>query len=478
MPFGKYKDFQDCVNDQIDQDNSEMAAKKICGTLQKKLGGSYDKNLTQTQILQIVQDDIPPDVLLSQINRENMIKIATDYGLSRTAAQKVLKNISDKGYVEPPTNIDKSFDPNYNVLPQVGAEPEPDEGTAKEEAADMQEMMGPTFDNLGADQANNQDEPANYDINSPTLDDNVHAQKHLQAALEADKTPDQLFIIDAESLKSAAKCTEGKYKGEICMAPPDGFPVTDGGKVSAKRVRAAITYGVQYGKIATLKKNGLCRYAKQVGVDTKFCQGGTQEAAINETDYQIKPFEQNNKLFIKAFLLDTSMNLNQWGVSPTTLDANINSYIGKPICLQQDFGHPNSGDDNLEHQLVYQDSFRIGTIVDISKHGTRYDAIAEITDENSKSAFRSGSLPLYVSPQLYHLGAAREGQENMTEWIGTHLAIVDKPAYGVKKANVGSQCNGDSITCLAQLKKASLNKMHGYGNCGFCNYKLLMSKAV
>jgi len=279
-------------------------------------------------------------------------------------------------------------------------------------------------------------------------------------------------------LKSAAKCTEGTYKGEICMAPPDGFPVTDGGKLSAKRVRAAITYGVQYGKIATLKKNGLCRYAKAAGIDTKFCQGGTQEASINEQEYQIKPFEQNNKLFIKAFLLDTTMNLNQWGVSPVTLDANISSYVGKPICLQGDFDHPNSGDDNLEHQLSYQDAFRIGTIVDIVKNGTRYDAIAEITDENAKSAFRSGALPLYVSPQLYHLGAHKEGQESMTEWTGTHLAIVDRPAFGVKKANVGSQCNGDVTTCLAQLKKASMIQAHGYGNCGFCNYKLLMSKAL
>ncbi len=436
MPFGKYKDFNDCVSDQTSNGKSEDAAKKICGALQAKLGGSISEELHRKYGLQ---------------------------RLSNKAAQKVM--LTD----EP------------DLLPQVGAEP--DEGSAEEEALDKKETIeGPTFDNLGANAADNADGPANYDIDSPTLDDNVHAKKHLQEAYEADKIPDQLFILDAELLKSAAKCTEGQYKGEICLAPPDGYPVTDGGKLSAKRVRAAISYGSKGGKLATLKKNGLCNYAKKAGVESTYCGGGgTQEgmkqASYDASDYQIQPFEQNNRLFIKAFLLDSSVNLNQWGVSPTTLDANINTYIGKPIVLQDDFNHPNSGDDNLAHQLSYQELFRIGTIIDIQKHGSRYDAIAEITDANAAAAFRSGALSLYVSPQLYHLAAATEGQGSMTQWTGTHLAIVRNPAFGISKANVGSQCMGDHGTCLAQLKKASVISKHGYGNCGYCNFKVLMSVA-
>jgi|SRR5215831_864022 len=567
MPLGRYRNFDDCVKDQVDNnDRSEEEAKNICGALEKRMGNA---------------------ALVSEALHKK-------YGLSRLshqAAQRVMKA---------PMNNNNGGD-NAQTLERVPAEEAGtmEEETPEEEAIDM-EMEGPTFDDLGADQIKTGDPAAEYDMGEdgtmPTLDDNMHFQQHqgfkmaaqrfdaaiatdlspdrfialdarlyeaagkcsegrhkgeicllppdgypvtengklsvkrVRAAIaygskfgvlsrlkanglcgyadkagvesvyckkgggtqggssslseEEDSTPDKLFILDAALLKSAAKCTEGEYKGEICLAPPDGWPVTENGKLSEKRVRSAIQRGVQFGKITTLKRNGLCRYAKAAGVDTKFCQDGTTEGSLysaslddDDDNYKIRAFEQNNKLFIKAFLLDTGMNLNDWGVSPATLDANISSYIGKPICLQEDFDHPNSGDDNLQHQLSYQDNFRIGTIVDINRHGTRYDAIAEITDDNAKSAFRSGNLPLYVSPQLYHTGAHKEGQENMTEWVGTHLAIVEKPAFGVRKANIGSQCTGDSGVCLAQLKKASLIREHGYGNCGFCNYRLLMSKA-
>jgi len=558
-PLGRYRNFDDCVRDQTDNnDKSEEEAKNICGALEKRMNNAAFFPMSE--------------------------KLHEKYGLSRLshqAAQRVM-----------------NAPMNNQTLEQVPAEEAddetPEERQAEEEGIDM-EMEGPTFDDVGADQIRSGDPAAEYDMSQagPGMDDNAHAQKHqgfshddvtrmFEAAIDADPNPDQLialdaaiyqaagkcsegrhkgeicllppdgypvtengklsvkrvraaiaygskfgvlsqlkrnglctyadkadvesvyckkgggtqesslddddsgpdklFIVSAALLKGAAKCTEGQYKGEICLAPPDGWPVTENGKLSVKRVRSAIQRGVQFGKIATLKKNGLCRYAKAVDVETKFCDGGTQESSLYgaavDDDLKIKAFEQNNKLFIKAFLLDTGMNQNQWGVSPMTLDANIQSYIGKPVCLQEDFDHPNSGDDNLQHQLSYQDNFRIGTIVDISKRGTRYDAIAEITDDNAKNAFRSGALPLYVSPQLYHTGAYKEGQENMTEWVGTHLAIVEKPAYGVKRANVGSQCTGESEICLAQLKKASLIKDHGYGNCGFCNYRLLMSKAI
>ena len=44
-------------------------------------------------------------------------------------------------------------------------------------------------------------------------------------------------------------------------------------------------------------------------------------------------FEDNGKFYIKAFLLDSSVNLNEWGVDLATLDANINTYIGKPLSI-------------------------------------------------------------------------------------------------------------------------------------------------
>jgi hypothetical protein len=191
-------------------------------------------------------------------------------------------------------------------------------------------------------------------------------------------------------------------------------------------------------------------------------------------DMRIEPFVSNNKLFVKAFLMDPSLNMNQWGVHPSTLDANIRSYIGKPLVLQENFDHPVSADDNLQHQLEYQELFRVGTISDVVKKGGKYEAIAEITDPYAQKAFREGNLPLYVSPQLYKLDAS-EPDGQMTKWTGTHLAIVKDPAYGIKLATVSGQCTGEHDTCMSYLKKAAIIRDNGYGSCGYCNYKVLTS---
>lgn len=191
-------------------------------------------------------------------------------------------------------------------------------------------------------------------------------------------------------------------------------------------------------------------------------------------DMQIKPFESNNKLFVKAFLMDSSVNLNKWGASPITLDQNIRSYVGKPIVLKDDFDHPISNDDNLQHQLEFQELYRIGTIVDVVKKDTRYDAIAEITDPHAQKAFKEGNLPLYVSPQLYKLDSS-EPDDSMTKWTGTHLAIVKDPAYTIKRATINGECTGESDKCMTYLKRAAVIRDNGYGNCGYCNYKVLMS---
>jgi len=571
MPFGNYKDFADCVNDQTNNKNKDkITAQKICAVLEKKLSGSQ-KTFSDSQLLNIVT---------KELDRQELIKKAQKYGMS---AQKALEAFPQEDFA---LEVE-----DEGVQDTLDSEDNPDNATE-----------GPEFDSLGADQSDVNDNPGAYNIDTPDLESNDHAKKYLQSAseideiiqrlqkmkeaavhpnmlkncmkmkmknddslseddaksecmdaldnknasvildtiLSADTSEDHLVELDASLMSAASKCTEGKYKGELCLIPPDGWPVTDGGKLSAKRVRAALTYGSQYGKLAQLKKNGLCTYAKKVGVDSTYCGGGTQESSldkkkdpepvvksasthlydINKIDARIKSamswdecisqaqskgvddpekmcgwlknngpnaslieaslnakqvhaFEQNNKLFIKAFLLDSSVNLNNWGVSPHTLDANINSYIGKPICLQDNFDHPDTNDNNLQHQLAYQDSFRIGTIVDIVKSGSVYSAIAEITDPGARDAFKQGQLPLYVSPQLFMLDAT-EPQNNITSWTGTHLAVVRRPAYTIQKANVTNQCNGDKATCLTQLKKAALMEKSGYG-CGFCTYKLLNS---
>lgn len=226
----------------------------------------------------------------------------------------------------------------------------------------------------------------------------------------------------------------------------------------------------------------------------------TQEGLKKQASSNVKYEDANNRLYIKAFLLDASVNINQWGISPNSLDKQINTFIGKPLVLTESFNHPmppdvdrvGSDDDDeyydddenpsntvkvdeiVDHWLQYQESYRVGSIVDITyKNGTYY-AIIEVTDAAAKEAFRNNDLPLFVSPAIAQLNPY-ENPSNITDWTGIHLAIVSNPAYTIKKAIISGQCheNGsernDNGKCLLQLRQAAIQdkKIPRIG-CGFC----------
>jgi len=72
---------------------------------------------------------------------------------------------------------------------------------------------------------------------------------------------------NAKVMSAAGPCKGTKYSGETCLMPSQGkYPVTDGGKLSPSRVRAALVYGSKMGVLGTLKSNGLCTYVKKVGI--------------------------------------------------------------------------------------------------------------------------------------------------------------------------------------------------------------------
>lgn len=186
-------------------------------------------------------------------------------------------------------------------------------------------------------------------------------------------------------------------------------------------------------------------------------------------------FAQKDKLFIKAFLLSATVNLNRWGVTRESIPGTINSFIGKPLVLTEDFGHPDFQDPSITHALRFQEDFRIGNIVDVvpDRDGENYFAVIEITDEDAKRAFTTGDLPLYVSPAIAKLDFD-EPEDAISNWTGIHLAIVDDPAFTVKHATITGRCTGDEQTCLLQLRKAKVEK-EGYGACSFCAFKKLTS---
>lgn len=189
--------------------------------------------------------------------------------------------------------------------------------------------------------------------------------------------------------------------------------------------------------------------------------------------------DENGRLFVKSFLLDASTNINQWGVTPESLEHNIRSFIGRPLLLLENFDHPATDDMDIRHALAYQELFRVGSIIDVVSHGGIWYGIIEVTDPNAKEAFRSGDVPIYVSPSIAQLDPL-EPADRISKWMGMHLAVVTQPAFTTRKAMFTGHCGGDPKTCLAQLRKAHIEEQ-GQGSCGFCvksafkKYKILVA---
>jgi len=165
-------------------------------------------------------------------------------------------------------------------------------------------------------------------------------------------------------------------------------------------------------------------------------------------------YSENDRFFIKTFLVDSSINANRWAVTEESLRKNISSFIGKPIVLTSKFDHPEAKDgDDL---LVEQEKYRIGTIIDIgieNKTGKGW-ALAEITDREAIKLLTDTGIS-FVSPSIVFGPNDIEIQnsvEVVTRFEGAHLAIVKDPAYGMVKAQIKGQCRGGP-ECISQLRK-------------------------
>lgn len=198
---------------------------------------------------------------------------------------------------------------------------------------------------------------------------------------------------------------------------------------------------------------------------------------------------QTDKVYLKVFLIDGSVNKNQWGVHPNSIQKNIYSAIGKPVVLYKNTGkepdasqrivgeydHPYlGGSDSVQHALAYQDLYRVATYIDVFESATtpgQWWGVAEVTDEGVKRALREDpDLPMYVSPTI-HLLNANEPEYAHSQWSFMHSAIVGRPAFGTDKALITGQCSGQRDTCLLQLRKAAIIANHNEIGCGFCTYK-------
>ena len=171
-------------------------------------------------------------------------------------------------------------------------------------------------------------------------------------------------------------------------------------------------------------------------------------------------FEDQDKFFIKFFLLDATLNLNKWGVTEKSLRDGLDSFIGKPFVLTADYDHPNARDgDDL---LVHQEKYRVGNIIMVGREersGKAY-GVAEITSKEAIDVLKGGAVN-FVSPSIVFNNSDEvdiNGNAVIESWEGAHVAGVAEPAYTIEKAQIKGKCSGDKETCLNTLNKVEASR--------------------
>lgn len=184
--------------------------------------------------------------------------------------------------------------------------------------------------------------------------------------------------------------------------------------------------------------------------------------------------DANKNVYLKAFLINDKVNKNFWNIPNESIAKYATGFIGKPLISYPDFDHPNylkegaveESNDYLEKATAIQNRYKIGEIIDVKQEKTddgdnAWFAYVRMTDNNATMALKSGSIPFFVSPQVYD--TATVVSDITTDFIPMHLAIVDKPAYG-NKARVKALCNGSGLKCTKALRSAAENFVQEIAN--------------
>ncbi len=195
---------------------------------------------------------------------------------------------------------------------------------------------------------------------------------------------------------------------------------------------------------------------------------------------RIKYFTAGSRFFIKAFLIDDSINANHWGVSRDAIIKNIQSAIGKPFIIDfNTFSHPNA--ESIEQLLKEQEKYRVGTIIDVNYNNGYAWFIAEIFDTRAIKAIRDG-IVRFVSPSIIvnekDIVIDQNGNEIVKSFIVAHVAGVKDPAFGILKAKINAQCHGQKYTCLSMLMRASKEDSNSYKSINNYNNEENINKCI
>lgn len=201
--------------------------------------------------------------------------------------------------------------------------------------------------------------------------------------------------------------------------------------------------------------------------------------------------EQSDRLFLVYYPIIPGFNRNKWGVTETSLHANIHTAINKPVVILRknpnnplhtrqagafihptpeeaaiELGHP----PNAEEYYNWQEKFAVGRVRSVDRRDRGYAFTLEITDTEAKNilksdAYRNGT-PGWTSPQILSSNQNLHPRESLSEiydhWSISHIALLDVPAYGFEQSGVRAKCLGAEKDCMITTRSASQE------NLGFC----------
>lgn len=216
--------------------------------------------------------------------------------------------------------------------------------------------------------------------------------------------------------------------------------------------------------------------------------------------YNIQSFEddtlqrhydnETDRLFLVYYALPPGLNANKWGVSPISIETNVQSAVNKPVVIYrrnpnnryhthqagnfvhptleeaaEELGHP----PNAEEYFNWQEKFAVGRVRSVDKREMGYAFTLEVTDSEAKDILKSDTyrtgIPGWTSPQIIsnaHLYPNEEKSGIFDHWAIAHVALVDVPAYGPHQAGVRGKCLGVEKECMIKTRSASQE------NLGFC----------
>jgi hypothetical protein len=190
----------------------------------------------------------------------------------------------------------------------------------------------------------------------------------------------------------------------------------------------------------------------------------SQQLAPPETQQiiDVSQDKKDNSLWLKVFLIDSTLNQNSWKLKDEYIKKNVQNFIGKPFILTSDKKHPDfvkegvvfgKGQETLDQILTAQSKYKIGEIKQVDSNGNQYFAYVQIDNPRIIDSFKQGNIPKFVSPAIYDPTGEPDGTK-VKDFTPIHVAAVDEPAFGLKAYTRGS-CEGEATKCLNELKSAN-----------------------